>query len=106
MGLGQRKLFADLQDDSPQEPKKWGKGKRPDLLAARDEKLVYRYYYLSEVKRMRYDDTLKQLELEFDIAVGTVIDRLSNVLYSKVKEVYAEKPLASELQRRWPWLVW
>lgn len=45
------------------------KGRNPNLVSKRDEALLRRYYYWTEVKRLRFDDTLKILsEEEFFIS--------------------------------------
>lgn len=45
------------------------KGRSKDLIAKRDEKLLRRYYYWTEIQRLRFDDALKVLsEQEFFIS--------------------------------------
>lgn len=46
-----------------------GKGRNKHLISLRDEKLIRRYYYWTEVERLRFDDALKVLsEQEFFIS--------------------------------------
>ena len=46
-----------------------GKGRNKDLIKKRDSKLCARYYYWTEVKRLRFDDALRLLsEEEFFIS--------------------------------------
>lgn len=45
------------------------KGRDKHLISLRDEKLIRRYYYWTEVERLRFDDALKVLsEQEFFIS--------------------------------------
>lgn len=46
-----------------------GKGRNKELIKSRDEALCRRYYYWTEVQRLRFDDALKLLsEREFFIS--------------------------------------
>lgn len=50
------------------------KGRNKDLIEKRDEKLLRRYHYWTEVQRLRFDDTLKVLsEQEFFISEETIM---------------------------------
>lgn len=40
------------------------KGRSKELICLRDEKLLRRYYYWTEVQRLRFDDALKVLSQE------------------------------------------
>lgn len=40
------------------------KGRNKELISLRDEKLLRRYYYWTEVQRLRFDDALKVLSRE------------------------------------------
>ncbi len=53
------------------------KGRNPDLISLRDQKLIERYYYWTEIRRRRFDDVLKILSVEeFFIAEKTIEDLL------------------------------
>lgn len=58
------------------------KGRNTELVRLRDEALCRRYYYWTEVRRLRFDDTLKILSLkEFFISEETIcniVRKLSN----------------------------
>ncbi len=41
-----------------------GKGRDKALIAARDQRVFERYYYWTEVKRLRFDDAVKKLSEE------------------------------------------
>lgn len=73
-----------------------GKGRNKNLIKKRDEALVKRYHYWTEVQRLRFDDALKILsETEFFIseerilsvirAYATKIDDISIKPVKKVK---------------------
>ena len=58
-----------------------GKGRDKELIKLRDEALCRRYYYWTEIQRLRFDDALKVLsEREFFISeerIMTIIRRKS-----------------------------
>lgn len=48
--------------------------KKQNLTQLRDKRLVERYYYYTEIKRMRFDDVLEVLSLrEFFISEGRIM---------------------------------
>ncbi len=50
------------------------KGRDRRLISLRDEKLIRRYYYWTEVERLRFDDALKVLsEQEFFISQDRIM---------------------------------
>lgn len=75
------------------------KGRSQDLIKKRDAKLLHRYYYWTEIKRLRFDDALKILsEEEFFISVDRIMaiirnncDRLENVSVEPVPRVRMPK---------------
>ena len=51
-----------------------GKGRDKELIKLRDEALCRRYYYWTEIQRLRFDDALKVLsEREFFISEGRIM---------------------------------
>ena len=51
-----------------------GKGRSSELIKRRNEALVRRYYYLTEVQRLRFDDTVRLLaESEFFLSEQRVM---------------------------------
>lgn len=55
------------------------KGRNKELIAKRDEKLLRRYYYWTEVQRLRFDDALKVLsEQEFFISEERIMAIIRN----------------------------
>lgn len=67
-----------------------GKGRNKDLIGLRDEKLLKRYYYYTEVQRLRFDDTLKVLsQEEFFISE----ERIMAIIRKYSKEDVAIQPV-------------
>ena len=59
------------------------KGRDKDLIRLRDEALCRRYYYWTEVQRLRFDDALKVLsEREFFISE----ERILSIIRRKLRE--------------------
>ena len=53
------------------------KGRNKDLIKLRNTAVLKRWYYWTEIKRLRFDDALKQLAYnEFFIAEKTIMDIL------------------------------
>ncbi len=51
-----------------------GKGRDKVLMAARDQRVFERYYYWTEVKRLRFDDAVKKLsEEEFFLSESRIL---------------------------------
>ena len=60
------------------------KGRNKDLISKRDEALCRRYYYWTEVQRLRFDDALKVLsKQEFFISE----ERIMSVIRRKCREL-------------------
>lgn len=70
------------------------KGRNSELITKRDEALIRRYHYWTEVERLRFDDALKVLsEREFFISEARVLriiqenhDKLADILSKPVKK--------------------
>lgn len=57
------------------------KGRDKTLISARDRKLFERYYYWTEVKRLRFDDALQKLSSEeFFISEGRIMQIIRKML--------------------------
>ena len=60
------------------------KGRNRRLIERRNRKIVQRYYYWTEIKRLRFDDAVRKLsEEEFFLS--------ENVIWHIIKQ-YAKKP--------------
>ena len=75
-----------------------GKGRDKELLKLRDEALCRRYYYWTEIQRLRFDDALKVLsEREFFISE----ERIMTIIRRKSREgtkVKAPRLTAAQLE--------
>lgn len=61
-----------------------GKGRNRRLIERRNKKIVQRYYYWTEIRRLRFDDAVKKLsEEEFFLS--------ENVIWHIIKQ-YAKNP--------------
>lgn len=57
------------------------KGRDKHLIDERDRKLFARYYYWTEVKRLRFDDTIRKLSSEeFFISEGRVMQIIRRMI--------------------------
>ncbi|MEJ5316770.1 hypothetical protein [Tenuifilum osseticum] len=81
------------------------KGRNPDLLQRRDQKLAYRFYYHAQLRGLSYSDTLKVLSEEFDLCERVVVDRL-RANQQLVDELFASRPTATRLRRAYPFYTW
>ena len=56
-----------------------GKGRNRELIERRNAQIVSRYYYWTEVQRLRFDDAVRQLsENEFFLSESRIIQILTN----------------------------
>ncbi len=75
------------------------KGRSKDLIQKRDEMLLRRYYYWTEIQRRRFDDTLRILSREeFFISEERIMaiirnnaDKLSDIKIKPVPKVRIKK---------------
>lgn len=58
-----------------------GIGRDKHLIVERDKKLFERYYYWTEVKRLRFDDTIRKLsQEEFFLSEGRILQIIRRML--------------------------
>ena len=61
-----------------------GKGRNKNLVELRDQALLRRYYYWTEIKRLRFDDVYQIIsESEFFIS----IDRISAIICANIDKL-------------------
>lgn len=89
---GQQKL-------QPTQLKKTNKGRSQKLIADRDRALIWRYYYYSEVKRLRYDDIISELSNDFFISEHTVLARL---VYrgEEIQQLITKRPSLQDIDQQ------
>lgn len=82
------------------------KGRNQDLISLRDEALLRRWYYWTEIQRLRFDDALKVLSLqEFFISEERIMaiirkncNKLSDIEIKPVPKVRKPKITAEQLK--------
>lgn len=61
------------------------RGRNKELLSSRDLKMFERYYYWTEIRRLRFDDTIKKLsEEEFFISESRVLQIIRRMIQNGV----------------------
>lgn len=103
---GQRNLFDQYLPTPNEVPKGSTSGRNPILISARNERLLYRYYYYTQLLKFNYPDTIATLVQQFDLSELriTVCIQLN---YSRLKEIITvEKPSRKFLKATYPWLNW
>jgi hypothetical protein len=84
-----------------------GRGRNPELLQQRNEKMAYRYYYYAYLKQTRgWEYIVTMLSVEFDISTTTVSKTVTMVLSETLKDIFQQKPSVQDLKRKFPYLVW
>ena len=59
------------------------RGRNKDLMESRDHKMFERYYYWTEIRRLRFDDTIKKLsEEEFFVSESRVMQVIRKMVQS------------------------
>ena len=79
------KMAASVLQDSavirPNTPHIMPRGRNRELISTRDLKMFERYYYWTEVRRLRFDDTIKKLsEEEFFVSESRVIQIIRRMI--------------------------
>ena len=92
--------FCDESDNQPT-----GRGRSNTLILRRDRKLILRYYFHTYFKRLKYDDTIRQLILEFDLAERTITDRLQ-MNNDQINDLMKARPMVHELKKEVPFFAW
>lgn len=82
-----------------------GRGRSIELIKRRNTKLLYRYYYYSKLMRVRYDDVLEKLAVEFDLTEYT-ISWLVGKHTEQLKEIAASAPTNRDIKKLFPFFDW
>lgn len=72
------------------------RGRNKSLLAARDQRMFERYYYWTEIRRLRFDDAIRKLsEEEFFVSESRVMQVVRRMIQNgaTVDGKQIEKPL-------------
>jgi hypothetical protein len=102
---GERSLFNEMFGEEAQAHP--GKQRpRNVLMPERNTLLLYRFYFMINIARMRYDDTLQQLEREFFIVQARIVVVLMQNEVQLHQIVKQEKPDLAILARLYPHINW
>lgn len=84
-------------------PKESKCGRSLQLITLRNECLIARYYFLSEIKRVRFDDVTAKLSGTFFLSVSRVMAIISanTELFDSMKGSSAR-----QMAKRWPDYNW
>ena len=104
---GQRSLFTNLFPALTEEEKKTdGKGRNPELMAARNQCLCARYYfYVTYHSSLRYEAIIKLLSAEFFISAIRVVEVLAEEA-SALQRMRTAKPERRWFAAQWPDRHW
>lgn len=72
------------------------RGRNKELISSRDLKMFERYYYWTEIRRLRFDDTIKKLsEEEFFVSESRVMQIIRRMIQSgaTVDGKHIERPM-------------
>ncbi|MCW3467630.1 hypothetical protein [Chitinophaga nivalis] len=82
------------------------KGRSADMIALRDECLLYRYYYHIKLQNKRYDIAIQELSQEFWIKNSNIIYRLQCNSIKLEQIMKQEQPDIKQLKLQYPQWVW
>jgi len=91
---GQQKYFDKIVSTSKVLTEKENK-------LARDKALLYRYYYLAEIKRLSFGDAIKKLVEAFFLTESTILAYIEKH-YQALDEFARKPPNLSEIQNAQP----
>ncbi len=74
-------------------------------LSRRNDCIVARYYYYSDVRHLFYNDVVDILSLEFFLSTTTIAQLLLSHT-TQIQDTRAEKPDLHKLKSVWPHLRW
>ena len=101
MGRGQTTLFDKLFTTPPPTAQE----KKARQTIRRNELLAHRYYYFAQIRLLRFDHCLLELEKENFISIETIVDILGEVRPT-ISGLTESKPSRKDLKLKYPWLDW
>lgn len=96
-----RSLFTDEEIAMPVAEKK---GRNEQLIAQRNELLIYRHYYYIKIRRRQFGDTLKSLSNEFHITERTILDVFQKT--NLLREIRQKDLDVAFFKAKYPHLIW
>ncbi|AEL23860.1 hypothetical protein [Cyclobacterium marinum] len=100
---GKNALYNDLFPSPLETTGK--KSQRNTFIDERDEALSYRYYYHAHLCRLRYEECLQSLKLEFFLSHNVIIQRL-NLKTDLIKLLVAENAQPADLRKKYNHYNW
>ena len=91
---GQQKYFDEIVSTTKVLTEKENK-------LARDKALLYRYYYLAEIKRLSFGDAIKKLVNAFFLTESTILAYIEKH-YQALDEFARKPPTLTEIQKAQP----
>lgn len=101
MGRGQISLFDKIFTTPPPTDQE----KKARQTIRRNELLAHRYYYFAQIRLLRFDHCLIELEKENFLSSETIIVILGEVRET-ISNLAASKLTRKELNWKYPWLDW
>lgn len=103
---GQQSIFADILPPIRKE-KQAGIGRSKTLISNRNTKLIYRYYYYTQLqpRRLDYSFIINEIANEFDLSDFRLIIIMQEN-HAELKQVFAAKPQKKDLEKMYPYLCW
>lgn len=102
---GENSLYKNVVPNSLTKNKGGKKSQRNTYLDRRSDAMACRYYYHSTICRLRYDDCLLSLSLEFNLEPDTIIGYLQKRL-GYVNSMVRKETSSKELSVKFPWYDW
>ena len=104
MGKVGEKFFKEFTNEG--EVKKQAvRGRSPELLQVRNEKIFHRFYYYSRIIQYKYEHVLTALKNDFDLSENTIAELIMNNA-NRVKEVGDLKLTRKQLKDMFPNYSW
>jgi hypothetical protein len=100
---GQRILFNNFA--SKEKPTTTGQRPRNFFMPERNVLLVHRFYYWSEIKKLRYEKCLQEVEQDLFLSSVRIIAVL-NDNYDLLANVMELRPTIKQLSKQFPRMIW
>jgi hypothetical protein len=105
MQRGSQSLFSHVFIEPAPTRNPEGRGRSEELIKARNELLLHRYYYYMAIHNKRYDWALQKLESELFLSQRRIIDVMEQERALLLK-LRADKPDIAYFRSKFPFMVW
>lgn len=82
-----------------------GRGRSPELIARRNDKVFCRYYYFSRIIKLKYELVLEALISDFDLTESTLIQIIEQNT-SAIAELKTNNVTREQLKAKYPSFYW